>query len=889
MKSASVASLFLLCASLVASPVPASSDAGRGAPVVLRATLENGLRVILVRDPLAPVVTTVMNYEVGSTDEAITGTAHATEHMMFRGTKSLSASQFADVTAIAGGDFNADTQSRITQYFYTMPSADLDIAMRLEAARARDLSLDQAQWDQERSAIEQEVVRDNSIAGYRLGVKLQHQVLAGTPYADEGLGTLQSFGHEIQAPQLRSFYDAWYHPDNAVYVISGDIDPQATLARVRTLFGGLPAVPLPARKPVQLAPVRPATFTEVSDDPATEVDLAFRSPGYESPDFAASVILGDVLNSKRGALYGLVARGAALGAEFQTQPYPKIGMATAALEVAPNVAPRVALAELRAALNAYRKNGVPGDLVAVAKRREAAQDAFKMDSVSGIAFAWSEAVAGEHRRSPDDDVAAIARVSKADVDRVLRAWIDPTKAVVGISVPKAAGGAQHSSTLAAEHPTMEPTSHEALPAWAKSVLTNLAVPHGTLHPTAMVLPNGIHLIVQPETISPTVDLVGVIRNEPQLEAPRLPPGTEDLTAQLFSYGTQRYDRLAYQAQLDAIAANISSGTSFSLSVPREGFARGMELLAEDELHPRFASADFATVRERYLGALAGEEQSPDHQAQIALAKGLYPPNDPRRRFATAVSVGRATLGDVRSWYATAYRPDRATIVVVGDVAPAQARAEVERTFGGWQAVGAPPVVDPAPVTPAPARSTVIPATGRVQDAVRLAQTLSLRRADPDFASLQLANTVLSGGFYASLLYHDLRQVHGYVYSVGSQLQARKTRSAFLIDYGASPENVEAANALVTADLRGLMTTPLPAERLQRAKALLLGEIPLREQSYDGIAVQLLADDLLDLPLDQNLIDAQRELDATPAQVRDAVAKWLRPEGFVRVIEGPQPR
>ena len=100
------------------------------APGVLRATLANDLRVIIVRNALAPVVTTMINYRVGS-DEAppgIPGMAHATEHMMFRGSPGLSADQLADIAAAMGGDFNADTQQVVSQYFFTVPAENLDLA-----------------------------------------------------------------------------------------------------------------------------------------------------------------------------------------------------------------------------------------------------------------------------------------------------------------------------------------------------------------------------------------------------------------------------------------------------------------------------------------------------------------------------------------------------------------------------------------------------------------------------------------------------------------------------------------------------------------------------------------------------------------------------------------
>ena len=106
---------------------------------VLRATLGNGLRVVIVRNSLAPVVSTSVNYLVGS-DEApagFPGTAHAEEHMMFRGSPGLTAEQLADIGSILGGDFNANTREGLTQYLFTVPAEDLDIALHIEALRMR--------------------------------------------------------------------------------------------------------------------------------------------------------------------------------------------------------------------------------------------------------------------------------------------------------------------------------------------------------------------------------------------------------------------------------------------------------------------------------------------------------------------------------------------------------------------------------------------------------------------------------------------------------------------------------------------------------------------------------------------------------------------------------
>ncbi|MBV8643465.1 MAG: insulinase family protein, partial [Candidatus Eremiobacteraeota bacterium] len=266
-----------------------------------------------------------MNYLTGSDEEAITGIAHAQEHMLFRGSNTLTASQFADTTAITGGTFNADTQNEMTQFFFEMPSTYLDIALNLERSRATGVLDAQKLWDQERGAITQEVTSDNSSATFRLFAKTVEHVFAGTPYADFGLGTVASF-KQIQAPDLRAFYKRWYHPNNAIYVIAGNVDPQATIAKVRALFGNIPAAKLPARRPVHLQPLTPLTLHDNSSDPITVVFVAYRVPGYNDKDYFASEILNDVLNSQRGALFELEATGKALGTFAQSVTHPAAGL-----------------------------------------------------------------------------------------------------------------------------------------------------------------------------------------------------------------------------------------------------------------------------------------------------------------------------------------------------------------------------------------------------------------------------------------------------------------------------------------------------------------------------------------------------------------------------------
>ncbi len=156
---------------------------------VTRATLSNGLQVVIVRNALAPVVTVELNFKVGGdeTPPGFPGSAHAEEHMAFRGCTGMTADQTAAIYAQLGGRDNADTQQTITQYFTTVPAADLDVALQAQASCLRGVDNSEAEWAHERGAIEQEVSRDLSNPTYKFIDRLnarhvcRHSVCARSP------------------------------------------------------------------------------------------------------------------------------------------------------------------------------------------------------------------------------------------------------------------------------------------------------------------------------------------------------------------------------------------------------------------------------------------------------------------------------------------------------------------------------------------------------------------------------------------------------------------------------------------------------------------------------------------------------------------------------------
>jgi zinc protease len=857
---------------------------------IVHATLKNGLRAVIVRNPLAPVVTTMVNYLVGSNEAppGFPGMAHAQEHMMFRGSPGLSAAQLANIIAAMGGRFDADTQQTVTQYYFTVPVEDLDVALHIEAIRMRDVLNAQELWEKERGAIEQEVAQDLSNPMYVFYARLLSEIFAGTPYAHDALGTRPSF-EKTTGAMLKDFYDSWYAPNNAILVIVGDVDPERTLETVKDLFGAIPSRPVPPHPEVHLHPHRPSTIKLETDLPYGISIVAYRLPGYDSPDYAAGLILADILDSERGNLYGLVPEGKALMAGFGSTILPKAGVGYA-FAAFPHGGDGLAMIEaIKGVIADYLKKGLPEDLIDASKRHEVADAEFRKNSVEGLAGEWSQALAVEGNDSPDESIEAIKRVTVQDVNRSAREYLINDTAIVAVLTPRPSGKAVASEVLRGKESfAPKETKPIALPAWTEKAVLPPALPRSNLNPTVMVLPNGLRLIVQPEKISRSISLYGRVKNNPDLETPEGQEGVAEVLDGLFSYGTANLDRLAFQKAVDDIAADLSVGTSFSLLVLTEHVDRGVGLLADNLLHPALPETAFKVVKKETVSIVAGRMQSPSYLAKHAIRAALYPQGDPALRQPTPETVAGLSLDDVKQYYKKTFRPDLVTIVVIGDITPARARSIVEKYFGGWQASGTKPETELPPVPLNKASATAVPDTSRVQDQVVLAETLGLTRSNPDYYALQMGNHVLSGAFYATRLYHDLREEAGLVYTVESFLDARKTRSVYQVIYACDPPNVSQAKTMVEQNLRKMQTLPVTPLELRQAKALLLRQIPLSESSVDNIAESLLHLSLEGLPLDEPVKDAQHYLTITDSDVQAAFAKWIRPEDLAQVSLGPKP-
>ncbi len=874
----SLASVVLLAA---CSSAPTHTQAAHAAraqvkPQVVRATLKNGLKVIVVHDSLAPVATQQLTYFVGGNEapKGFPGMAHAQEHMMFRGSPGLSGDQLAGIYARLGGDMDAFTTNNITSYFFTVPADDIDLTLRIGAIRMRGVDDTEASWKKERGAIEQEVARDHSMPFYKLYERLLARMFTGTPYAHDALGTKPSFDKTTGA-MLKKFHNTWYAPNNALLVITGDVDPHAVIARIKQLYGDIPRKELPAKPAIHLKPVQAATYTAKTDEPYGLVIVGVRMPGYGDPGYPAAKLAASALSSQRGPIAALRYEGKALAAGFQMQAMPGTGLGFAYAVFPPGADVKAVRKSLIKAINTVRTKGVAPDLVEAVKRRALLNQALQGNSVSGLANAWTQAVAVAGLKSPEQATRRLRAVHVKQVNAYISHALDLDHAVTLILSPTpGAQPKQGKGFGGAESFGSKPTQPVKLPAWASKALARLPRPKPFMHPADMRLPNGLRLIVQPMPGRRSISLYGDINQNEDLQAPKGEEGVADVLDSLFGWGPKGMSRLQFEAAQDKLGVAMSVGSSFSLKALPQNFGKGLELLAHTELDPALPPHAFKIEQTIQARSVQGMLQSPKFKFQQAIGKALLPAGDPGLRYATGQSVMGLTQAKLKAYYAKSYRPDETTIVVMGNITTAKAKALIEKYFGQWKAQGPKPDLAYPAVPLSKAHDVLVPDPVRSQNRVVMAETLNLDFTNPDHFALDLANDLLGGGFYASPLYRVLREQNGLVYSLASNYQFSRHRGRYTLAFGAYPKNVGKARQLAIKVLDNAIAKPMSPAQLHLAKSIGLRQIELSGQSVDGIANGWISRSEDGLPLDWNYVMARHFEQLTAPEIQQVLKKYL---------------
>jgi len=888
--SALCAAAVLLCT----AAIPVRADAPNPVVAAHVRTLSNGLRVVVLEDHAAPVAVVNMWYRFGSAYEhrGKTGLAHALEHMMFRGTTTLSSSGLDDWGARLGAHVNAETTNEYTRYDLVLPADRVDGALRVEADRMHALKLAPADWNKERGAVLQEWTQDHSNALFSFGTGLQEKLYPGSPLGKTALGEKRDIEHATVA-DLRAYYHTWYAPNNATLVVTGDVEPSAVFASAQKWFG-----PIPSRAVPRVTIARPKAATGVvarvkAEYPFTVLDLAYAAPPANGPtedDGLRAIVALVALQNPRGPFRSaLVDSGITLG--FGLQPSLDRHVATfhAFLLVAPGHTAEQARTAWKNVLAASLARGLDPEFVAAAKRSELTGLVFARDSISGLASALGSGYVFPGDRDPTTYAAEIEAIDVASVNAVARrvfatpnadAVLEPTTTDPAKAKPPSdLGGA-----VKDDFGGRVPNGAVVQPAWMRTDLARPLALRSRVAPVQTTLPNGLKLLVQRVKDNGTVFISGSMRRSPDFE-PAGKEGIAGIASALLSYGSANYDYTAQHRLSDDLGAGIGFGTSFGAHGLARDTDKLLDALADDVRRPLLPEDRFVLIRQNSAVATERRAIDPGYRASRAFAEALYPANDPALRESSKASLESITIDDVRAFVKKYHRPDLITLVIVGDVDPDAIKASVARAFGDWHADGpAPdPHLHPIPL-PSPVRKIV--ETPSLDVSVELGQPAPAE-GDVDADAFMLADALLDDQSFASRLFVEVRQKRGLVYNIGTTYSSDRDRGTWVASFRAVPSKVDAAEALVRDQIKRLQNELVDREELRRCATRQAARILLAEQATAAIA-----SDLMNIGTDRLAPDyystlAERYARVTPADVRRAARTYFHPDHFVEIRTGPK--
>ena len=404
----------------------------------------NDLRVLLLQNRVAPVATFAVVYHVGSRNEAVghTGATHLLEHLMFKGTPEYNREKGTAIAAVLealGARFNATTWFDRTNYYETLPSKELDVAMKIEASRMRGSLL----RDEDRQP-EMTVVRNEFERGENSPFQVLYKFTFATafrehPYHHPTIGWRSDI-EGVTTERLKEFYDVFYHPNNATAMVIGDFEEAEALSKIARRFGSIPRSPrsIPGVHTVEPPQEGERRFTVRRAGQVAWCGLAWRTVQALHPDTHALALLGNILGGGlTSRLYqALVEKSLALSVTVVPWQLRDPALLSIFAPVRPGVEPAGVESVIREEIARVVREGVTEAEAEKARTQIEAEVIFDRDSTDQVAASLSEAIAAADWEWYADYPAAIRRVTVEDVRRVAGTYLTDDNLTAGVFLPR---------------------------------------------------------------------------------------------------------------------------------------------------------------------------------------------------------------------------------------------------------------------------------------------------------------------------------------------------------------------------------------------------------------------------------------------------------------------
>ncbi len=870
-------------------------------------TLANGLKVIAIRDTTTPNVTVQVWYDVGSKHdpEGKSGFAHLFEHILSRKTRNMPYNMINRLTENVGGSRNASTWFDRTNYYEIVPAQYLETMLWTHAERMARPVIDDEVFNTERNVVKEEFRQRILAPPYgRLRLVMDENSYDTLPNRRSGIGSLEQLDAATLA-DARAFHEAYYGPDTATLIVAGNFDPARLDTMVDRYFGDIArrknAIPL-AIKATEKPRTAPRMVTAYAPNvPLSLVASSWRIPGSAHKDIAPLVVLDGILSTgdssrlKRALVFD---KQLAVSVGTQFSDVEDGGFIAAQANVASGKSVEEAEAALAAEIARVRDEPVSPAELNEAKNEILSQALSERETFDGRAFALGEAlVRTGNPKALDTRLAAVGRVTAADVQRVARTYLTPQSRVDirYLDESKRPAGAKDDWTNPVPMPrwaSVPPSTGTPLTLAPESERQNQPAPSAAVPVTPpaiaeTTLANGTKLVAA-RTGAVPVGTMAIVFKGGGATDPAGRAGLADMTATIATKGTRSRTAQQIAAEMEALGASLGTaaaadGTVLSVTAPVATLEKAGAILLDIARNASFPAAEFGSERKRSLDQLQVAFKNPGTLAGLALSRTVYGAA-PYGEVTTPKSIGALTRDDLVVQRDRWWRPDTATLIVTGGIEPAQARGMADRLTAGWTAQGIAPTPPASPAgTAVKPRLIVIDMPGAGQAAVAAGLRIPERR-DPSYPDLMVANAVMGAGSNGRL-FQEIRVKRALSYGAYSTLSPRADDGMLVATSQTKNESAPEVADIFLAEFKRLAGEPLDAETIGQRKAFLQGAIGRQSETSTGFATQLGSLTLQGLPP----TDAARLRDrigaVTPAAAATAARASIGAERASVVIVG----
>ncbi len=793
--------------------------------------LANGLEVILSEDHRLPLVAVNLWYHVGPMYEkpGRTGFAHLFEHMMFQGSKNVGEkAQIKYLEAAGASDINGTTDFDRTNYYETLPSNQLELALWMESDRMGFLleTLDGPKLANQRDVVRNERRQSTENSPYGLPEEAMFQALYPAPHPYHGV-VIGSHA-DIEAAKLddvREFFRQYYTPNNASIAIVGDFDPAVAKQMIEKYFGPIPSGPPVPPVDGKTKPIQHETRLTVSD----EVELPrvymlwLTPPLYEAGDADADMVAHVLGSGKSSRLYKKLVFEQQIAQDVDAQRYGLKLNSAFFIQVTckPGVTPEQVEKSINQELNSFRKDGPTRQEVERARNSIQSAMIFRLERMGSVADMLNQynQFLGDPGKL-DWDLARYDAVTAETMKSFTMATLtDNSRVVLDVvkgkktidDPPKSKEPEKVSNVASLSIPGQE---------WRKTAPAPGPISKFTLPvPKQLTLSNGLSVLLTEQHNLPVVAARIVVLGG-NGDNPASNPGLAGFTARMLMEGSKGRSALKIADDLAQIGANLESdsdpdSSTVSSQVLKRNVNSDFDLISDVLLHPAFDSNDIDRVRSERATLLLQTSDDPYALSRRVSQRVLYGNHSyGYLPLGTEASIKSTTRDELEQFWKADYFPGNSALVLSGDLTEAEARNLAEKYFGAWKSTGKRSAVPL--VTANPSQSIyLVDRPGSAQTTLR-AVTLGAPRSIPDFAALEVANNAL-GGLFSSRINMNLREKNGYTYGANSYFNYRRGIGPFYVVTSVRTDTTADALREMFKEIAGMQTSPLTPGELSLAK------------------------------------------------------------------------